>query len=203
MYIPSKIICVGKNYSEHIRELGDIPADQMVVFSKPSSAVSDILHTEHLGETLHYECEICFQIEGGQYIKVGLGLDLTKRETQSRLKKQGLPWERAKAFNGAALFSDFIALPAGVNIDSDLALKLYIDDVLIQSGSVDQMLYKPSIILQDIASFITLNDGDVIMTGTPEGVGEVRAGAVYKAQLFCINGENKGLLLEKQWQAQS
>ncbi|MDW3642689.1 fumarylacetoacetate hydrolase family protein, partial [Vibrio sp. 1291-1] len=99
-----KVLCVGRNYVEHIHELDNAIPEQMVVFNKPSTSVSTILRSFHQ-EPLHYEAEICFLIKDGQYAAVGLGLDLTKRGLQSSLKKQGLPWERAKAFDGSAVFS--------------------------------------------------------------------------------------------------
>ncbi len=101
---PSKIVCVGRNYVAHIEELGNEIPEQMVVFNKPNSAIGDTLYA-NLGEPLHYESELAFMVRAGQLAAVAFGLDLTRRELQSRLKHRGLPWERAKAFDGAALFS--------------------------------------------------------------------------------------------------
>ena len=106
--------------------------------------------------------------------------DLTRRALQSELKAKGLPWERAKAFDGAALFSAFVALPAEVE---RLSLRLSVDGKLRQAGGVELMLYRPDAILAELATFITLEDGDIIMTGTPAGVGEVRAGQVFEGQV--------------------
>ncbi|MBF9003508.1 MULTISPECIES: fumarylacetoacetate hydrolase family protein [Vibrio] len=177
---PSKIVCVGRNYVEHIQELNNAVPDQMVVFHKPNSAISRTLHATH-EETLHYETEICFMTKGGQFHAVGLGLDLTKRKLQSKLKEKGLPWERAKAFTGSAVLSKFVPLQ-GIDI-STLNLELLINCVRMQSGGVEQMMYKPAAILDEIKSYTTLEDGDIVMTGTPKGVGEVQPGDIFLGRL--------------------
>ncbi len=171
---PGKIVCVGRNYLEHIRELGNQTPTQMVVFNKPNSAISERLFAQRDGEALHYEGEICFLVRDSRLHAVGFGIDLTRRELQSTLKDKGLPWERAKAFDGAACFSRFTALG-----DTDLAsltLELEINGELRQQGGYALMMHKPEAILDDIAGFMTLQDDDVIMTGTPQGVGRVAAG---------------------------
>ncbi len=141
--IPSKVVCIGRNYAAHIEELGNEVPDQMVVFNKPNSAITDILRSQIAGEPLHYESELAFVIEGGQLAAVGFSLDLTKRGLQSGLKAKGLPWERAKAFDGAALFSEFVTLPGKT---SGLSLQLTVDGTLRQSGGVRLMMYKPDTI---------------------------------------------------------
>lgn len=163
-----KVVCVGRNYVEHIHELDNAIPDQMVVFNKPATSISTTLHSFHQ-EPLHYEAEICFLVQDGQYAAVGLGLDLTKRGLQSTLKNQGLPWERAKAFDGSAVLSRFISLE-GIDI-KDLNLELLINCVHVQKGHVKQMLYPPLTILEELSSYTTLQNGDVVMTGTPKGVG--------------------------------
>lgn len=190
---PSKIICVGRNYVEHISELGNEVPDNMVLFIKPNAAISEQLRSYHQ-ETLHYEAELCFLYQQGGFIAVAVGLDLTKRALQSRLKEKGLPWERAKAFTGSALFSDFVALNS---IDDELALTLHINGECRQSGSVTQMIYSPQSILDEIQSFISLEDGDIVMTGTPAGVGEIISGDTFEAQVLHRNK----VLVTKQWQA--
>ncbi|ELI5414453.1 fumarylacetoacetate hydrolase family protein [Vibrio parahaemolyticus] len=189
-----KVLCVGRNYVEHIHELDNAIPEQMVVFNKPSTSVSTILRSFHQ-EPLHYEAEICFLIKDGQYAAVGLGLDLTKRGLQSSLKKQGLPWERAKAFDGSAVFSRFVPLE-GIDIH-DLNLELLINCVRVQKGHVQQMLYPPFVILDELSSYTTLQDGDVVMTGTPQGVGEVHQGDVFLGRLKC----GDVTLLEIEWVA--
>jgi len=178
---PSKIVCVGRNYVAHIEELGnEIPAD-MVVFNKPNSAITDILRSQMADEPLHYEGELAFTVKGGKLAAVGFGLDLTKRGLQSRLKDKGLPWERAKAFDGAALFSKFVALPRDL---SRLSLELEVDGELRQSGGIALMMYKPDAILRELNAFTTLEDGDIIMTGTPAGVGEIRTGERFEGRVL-------------------
>ncbi|MDA0117783.1 fumarylacetoacetate hydrolase family protein [Vibrio sp. T11.5] len=192
---PSKVICVGRNYLEHIKELNNAVPDEMVVFNKPSSSISSQLISHH-GETLHYEGEICFIVREGQLSAVGLGLDLTKRELQSKLKNKGLPWERAKSFDGSAVFSRFISLD-GIAIES-LEIELFINCVRVQKGAVTQMMYPPYTILEELRTYTTLNDGDIVMTGTPQGVGEVHTGDVFLGRL---KAEGK-TLIEIEWLAQ-
>ncbi|NOI17405.1 fumarylacetoacetate hydrolase family protein [Vibrio coralliilyticus] len=192
---PSKVVCVGRNYLEHIKELNNAIPDEMVVFNKPSSSISSQLISHH-GETLHYEGEICFIVSGGQLSAVGLGLDLTKRELQSKLKNKGLPWERAKAFDGSAVFSRFISLD-GIAIES-LEIELFINCVRVQKGAVTQMMYPPQTILEELRTYTTLNDGDIVMTGTPQGVGEVHTGDVFLGRLK-VEGKT---LIEIEWSAQ-
>ncbi|MBY8196284.1 fumarylacetoacetate hydrolase family protein [Vibrio fluvialis] len=192
---PSKILCVGRNYVEHVKELNNAIPDQMVVFNKPNSSISSTLRAFH-EEPLHYETEISFVVENGQYVGVGLGLDLTKRELQSQLKQKQLPWERAKAFDGSAVFSRFVSL-AGLDIEH-LSLELFINYVRVQCGGVSQMMFKPAMILQELQSYTTLFDGDIVMTGTPQGVGVVHAGDVFLGRLKC--GEQT--LLEIEWLAE-
>jgi 2-keto-4-pentenoate hydratase/2-oxohepta-3-ene-1,7-dioic acid hydratase in catechol pathway len=170
--MPSKIVCIGRNYVAHIEELGNEVPEQMVVFGKPNSAIGDTLYAELGGEPIHYEGEIALLIKDGLPAAAGFGLDLTKRNLQSRLKDQGLPWERAKGFDGAALFSPF----KSIDSTQDLSLQLTVNDKLRQSGGVELMMYSPQLILSQLQEFTTLEDGDILMTGTPAGVGKVQAG---------------------------
>jgi 2-keto-4-pentenoate hydratase/2-oxohepta-3-ene-1,7-dioic acid hydratase in catechol pathway len=192
---PSKLVCIGRNYVAHIEELGNELPDQMVVFIKPNSAIGDILRSQLGDEELHYEGELAFVVRGGGLAAVGFGLDLTKRSLQSRLKEKGLPWERAKAFDGAALFSEFVPLPAE---PERLSLQLLVDDHLRQSGGVELMMYKPATILEELGTFVTLEDGDIIMTGTPAGVGAIRTGERFEGRVMC-GGET---LVTAAWVAQ-
>ncbi len=176
---PSKIICIGRNYVEHISELGNEIPDDMVVFNKPNSAIGRELYAFY-GEPIHYEAEICFLYQSGKFSAVGVGLDLTKRALQSSLKGKGLPWERAKAFNNSALFSKFVSLDS----PDDLTIELIVNDELRQRGNVGMMMYKPSDILKGIESFMTLEDGDIVMTGTPKGVGQVCVGDKFTGRIL-------------------
>ena len=191
---PTKIICIGRNYAEHARELGNEVPDEMVMFIKPNSAISPNLYA-HKGEPLHYETEIVFMVLGGQLAAVGVGLDLTKRELQSQLKAKALPWERAKAFDGAAVFSGFAKLPAD---SSQLNLKLDVNTHARQRGNISQMLFSPATIMAELSQHFSWQDGDLIMTGTPKGVGVVEAGALYEASIY----DGEALLQSAQWQAQ-
>jgi len=184
--IPSKVICIGRNYVDHITELGNEVPDEMVVFLKPNSAISPQLNSFHQ-EPLHYEAELCFlyqqeNAQQGKFTAVAVGLDLTKRNLQSTLKAKGLPWERAKGFNGAAVFSDFVTID---NVDENLCLELTIDGNLTQTGGVALMMYKPDTILTQLQSFMDLDDGDIVMTGTPKGVGQIVAGSEYIGKVTC------------------
>jgi len=170
--IPFKIVCIGRNYIEHIHELGNEVPDNMVIFVKPNSSLSTQLRST-IDEPIHYESEICFMIKQGKLNAVGFGLDLTKRELQSRLKEKKLPWERAKAFDGAACFSEFV--PLGDTPIESLSLQLKINGTETQSGGYPLMIHKPQDILLEVSSFMTLNDGDIIMTGTPKGVGVINS----------------------------
>lgn len=190
---PGKVICVGKNYAAHIAEMDSVPAEEMVVFMKPNSSMGDTLMAE-IGEPIHYEGEICLLIERGEAVGVAFGLDLTKRATQSKLKAAGLPWERSKAFNGSALFSEFVTAPEDLN---KLGVELLVNEVLRQKGDVSLMLYPPSVILEELKHFLTLDDFDIVMTGTPAGVGPVRAGERFRGRV--LNGETE--LIDQEWLA--
>lgn len=190
---PSKIVCVGRNYTAHIAELNNEHPEQMVIFNKPNSALSTTLLAAHNNDTLHYETELCFVVKNNKLAGIGLGLDLTKRTVQSKLKNKGLPWERAKSFDGSVLLTPFINL---VDETQTFTFELKINDKVIQQGNTDFMLYKPSQILAEINDFMHLEDGDVIMTGTPSGVGEVPIDSVFTVQLYA----GSSCLLTHCWQ---
>ncbi|MDP5144840.1 fumarylacetoacetate hydrolase family protein [Shewanella sp. ULN5] len=183
---PSKLVCIGRNYVEHIHELGNDIPDDMVVFIKPNSAINTQLNSVHLQQALHYEAELCFLVENGQFSAVGLGFDLTKRHLQSQLKSKGLPWERAKAFNGSAVFSDFVSInQLDQGCDSHhWCFSLTINGKLSQLGHSQLMIYSTSDIFSGISDFLTLENGDIVMTGTPKGVGEVVSGSIFELTLW-------------------
>jgi len=181
---PSKIVCIGRNYVEHIKELGNEIPTEMVVFFKPNSAISTKLSAFHQ-EPLHYEGELCFLYQQGKFTAIGFGLDLTKRGLQKKLKDKALPWERAKAFNGSALFSDFISIQSNnEELMEKFSLELSINDKLIQAGDVTKMMVKPDKILAELQQFVTLEDGDIVMTGTPKGVGQINAEDVFVGKVL-------------------
>ena len=190
--IPSKIVCIGRNYVEHIYELGNEIPSQMVVFNKPNSAVSDTLC--YFGETTRFEGEICFLIEAGGLSGVGFGLDLTHADIQNELKRKGLPWERAKAFDGSAVLSSFVPFDGRLEA---LAMKLYRNGTLVQYADYTLMMYKPNVMLEEIKGFMTLEDGDIIMSGTPKGVGNYREGDHFTGEVW----EGDQLLVHAEWTA--
>ena len=188
---PNKVVCVGRNYVEHIKELGNEIPQNMVLFLKPNSAISNEL--KFFSEDNHYEGEISFLIMDKKIAGVGFGLDLTKRELQSYLKSKGLPWERAKCFDGAAVFSQFVPFVGDIH---ELALELYINDNLAQKGEVAQMIYKPQTILKEVGSFMSLKDGDVIMSGTPKRVGKYKKGDKFLGRIL----HKETILVEHKWE---
>lgn len=177
---PSKVVCIGRNYVDHAKELNNEVPDSPVIFIKPNSAISDQLYAG-MDEPLHYEGEIALLIMGRSIAGVGFGLDLTNREVQSKLKAKGLPWERAKAFDRAAVFSQFVRFSEPL---ASLSLKLLINDNLIQQGGYEQMIFKPDFLLREISRSFTLEDGDIIMTGTPKGVGSFQRGDRFQGTIL-------------------
>jgi len=188
---PSKIVCIGRNYVDHIKELDNEVPTTMVIFMKPNSSISEDLISNNV-DTIHYEGEISFLIKSGQISAVGFGLDLTKRGVQSKLKEKGLPWERAKAFDGASVFSEFVKFDGDLN---SLSLKLFINDILIQDGGVSLMINTPEDMIKEIESFSSLYDGDIVMSGTPKGVGVVKKGDKFLGQIM----QEGNLLVQKEW----
>ena len=177
---PSKVVCVGRNYVEHIQELNNEIPTSMVIFMKPNSAISEVLVSGK--NPLHYEGEISFLIKQGRVSAVGFGLDLTNRIVQNELKEKGLPWERAKAFDGAGVFSPFVSIDES-EVEK-LSMQLWINGVLTQEGGVDLMIHKPLEIIKEINSFSSLIDNDIVMSGTPKGVGSFKSGDVFVGKIF-------------------
>ena len=186
-----KVVCVGRNYAEHARELGNEIPKSPILFMKPASSVVSVHHdivrpnVALYGDT-HYEAELCIQLaadlsaatieQAKQAIGgVTLGLDLTLRELQSKLKDKGHPWERAKCFDGACVLADWIA-PQAFGDFKNVEYQFYIDDELKQDGASALMLFPVYELLVDISHAFSLQAGDVIMTGTPSGVGMLQAG---------------------------
>jgi 2-keto-4-pentenoate hydratase/2-oxohepta-3-ene-1,7-dioic acid hydratase in catechol pathway len=181
---PSKVVCIGRNYMDHIKELNNEVPEDMVFFIKPNSAISNKLNFPKNQNSCHYEAEISFLIENNKISAVSFGLDLTLREVQSKLKAKGLPWERAKSFDGAAVFSKF------VNFDGDiskLGIELYINGELKQKGDYSLMINKPSEIIKEVNSFLSFENGDILMSGTPQGVGSFNVGDVFLGRILFDN----------------
>jgi len=177
---PSKVVCIGRNYVEHIKELNNETPDTMVVFNKPNSAVTQEL--KYFTPDTRFEGEICFLIENRKISGVGFGLDLTKAEIQNKMKSKGWPWERAKAFDGSAVFGEFVKFDGDI---TKLRLELFINDELIQFANYDLMIYKPKEMLEELQTFMTLEDGDIIMSGTPKGVGNYNIGDNFVGNIYC------------------
>ncbi len=183
-----KIICIGRNYVDHIKELGNEKPDQPVIFLKPDTALlkNDVpFYYPSFSNEIHHEVEVLVKIsrEGKSidpkfahkyYDEIGLGIDFTARDLQSNLKSKGLPWELAKAFNGSAPVSEFF--PKETFDLENLEFRLEKNDGIIQTGNTSLMIYNIDEIISFVSSYITLKTGDIIFTGTPKGVGEVKIG---------------------------
>lgn len=189
---PSKVICIGRNYVEHIRELGNEIPSSMVVFNKPNSAITDTLR--FISPDTRFEGEICFLMMKGEIAGIGFGLDLTKGELQNYLKSKGLPWERAKGFDGSAVLGDFVPLSAPLE---SLRMTLHINGVLTQEATYELMIYKPSEMVEEIASFMSFEEGDIIMSGTPKGVSTYQIGDTFIGRIY--SGDT--VMVESQWSA--
>ncbi|HAA07344.1 MAG TPA: fumarylacetoacetate hydrolase family protein [Acinetobacter schindleri] len=201
---PSKIVCVGRSYADHAKELGNAIPDRPVLFIKPPSALGDldagIEWNRDLG-SCHYECELSLRID--RTLKnetdpakaleavdaVTLGLDLTLRDLQDDLKKKGQPWERAKAYDGACLLSDWVSVEDVVNDWKDVHYTLHVNDELRQKGDTALLIFDVGTLLADISQVFTLEEGDVVMTGTPAGVAALHSGEQLKMTLKGKNQE--------------
>jgi 2-keto-4-pentenoate hydratase/2-oxohepta-3-ene-1,7-dioic acid hydratase in catechol pathway len=188
---PSKVVCIGRNYVEHIKELNNETPDTMVVFNKPNSAITNKLH--FFTPDTRFEGEICFLIEDKKIAGIGFGLDLTKANIQNKIKEKGWPWERAKAFDGSAVLSDFLRFDGDI---TKLRLELYINNNLVQYATYDLMIYKPAQMLEEIQTFMSLEDGDIIMSGTPKGVATYNIGDIFVGKIY----EDEKLLVETTWE---
>ncbi|HQV24678.1 MAG TPA: fumarylacetoacetate hydrolase family protein [Acinetobacter sp.] len=201
---PSKIICVGRNYAEHAKELGNAIPDRPVLFMKPPSSLATlaqgIVWNQALGEC-HFECEICIQIahtlsQETDKIKVlnaigavTLGLDLTLRDVQNELKSKGQPWERAKAFDGSCVLADWVAIESIADVNA-LELSFSVNGVERQHGLSTDMIFDIATLLVDINQSFSLQAGDVIMTGTPAGVGALHSQDQLSMKLINSNHEH-------------
>jgi 2-keto-4-pentenoate hydratase/2-oxohepta-3-ene-1,7-dioic acid hydratase in catechol pathway len=199
-----KIICIGRNYAKHIEELENEKPSEPVIFLKPDSA---ILLKKHpfvippFSDEVHYEVEILVKIcKLGKHIdkkfapkyyeEIGLGIDFTARDLQNKLKEKGLPWEKAKAFDGSAVISEFYS-KKNYTLEN-LNFQLYKNSELVQDGNTESMLWKIDEIIAYVSQFFTLKIGDVIFTGTPAGVGKVNPkdiliGKLEDKEMFKIN----------------
>ena len=187
---PSKVVCIGRNYVEHIHELGNEIPSSMVLFNKPNSAISDTLR--FITPDTRFEGEICFLMMGGEIAGIGFGLDLTKAEIQNHLKAKALPWERAKGFDGSAVFGNFV--PLNTPLES-LHMTLHINGTLAQEATYELMIYKTLEMIEEIKSFMSFEDGDIIMSGTPKGVNTYSISDEFIGRIYT----NDRLLIETKW----
>jgi len=184
-----KIFCVGRNYVAHASELDNEIPDEPIIFMKPKSALlqphTPFYYPEFTNE-LHYECELVLRIsKNGKYIQekfaskyydaVTVGIDFTARDIQNQLKEKGLPWEPAKAFDHSAPVGDFIALSEILDL-KQINFHLNVNDRTAQLGTNELMIFSFAKIISYVSKFISLKKGDLVFTGTPKGVGPVKAG---------------------------
>lgn len=182
-----KIICIGRNYVKHIEELQNERPDEPVVFLKPDSAILLKQHPfviPEFSEDIHHEVEILVKINKvGKYIEpkfahnyyeeIGLGIDFTARDLQAKLKEKGLPWEKAKAFDGSAVIGDFLPKSFFSSLEN-VNFELVNNGKVVQKGNTSHMLWKIDELISHISQYFTLKIGDIIFTGTPEGVAAVK-----------------------------
>lgn len=181
-----KLICIGRNYAKHIEELASEKPTDPVIFLKPDSAILPNNHPFYIpafSDDLHYEVELLVKISRlGKHIaqkfahkyydEIGLGIDFTARDLQNKLKDKGLPWEKAKAFDGSAVISEFVPKKTYKDLN-DIQFSLFKNNEQVQKGTTQEMLWKIDELIAYISTFMTLKIGDIIFTGTPAGVGKV------------------------------
>ncbi len=191
-----KVVCVGRNYAEHAQELNNPVPAQPLLFMKPATSLVSLADPVRLhpgSDSTHYEAEIAVLI-GEPLTKaeeqdavtaiagLGVALDLTLRDLQSRLKEKGHPWDIAKGFDGACPVSGFIPMSATIDLNN-IPVRLSIDGKIRQDGSSSQMLTGILALLSYISQHFTLQPGDIVLTGTPAGVGQLKAGMKLQAEL--------------------
>ena len=182
-----KIICVGRNYPKHIKELVNQRPESPVIFIKPDTSLlqkNNPFFIPDFSRLINYELELLVKINRiGKYIQpkfafkyyreIGLGIDFTARDIQQQLKEKGLPWEKAKGFDGSALIGEWFDKSNFEDINK-LDFHLLKNGIVTQSGNSSQMIWKIDELISEISKFFTLKIGDIIFTGTPEGVGDVQ-----------------------------
>lgn len=191
-----KIICVGRNYSDHAKELNNAVPTEPVIFLKPDTA---LLHNNgdfyfpSFSKNIHYECEIVVKINKvgksidakfahRYYNEIALGIDFTARDLQDELKAKSLPWERAKAFDSSAAIGTFIKIDDLANKEN-IPFDFYKNNELVQHGQSSDMIFSIDQVIAFVSQFITLKVGDLIYTGTPAGVGPIEVGDIYIGKL--------------------
>ena len=180
-----KIICIGRNYAKHIEELANERPENPIIFLKPDSAIlprKNPFFIPPFSKDIHYEVEVLLKINKvGKHIdvkfahkyydEIGLGIDFTARDVQAECKEKGLPWEKAKAFDGSAVVGAFY--PKEEFDIANLKFQLYQNETIVQDGNTNAMLWKIDELIAYVSQYFTLKKGDIIFTGTPAGVGKV------------------------------
>ena len=198
-----KIICIGRNYIDHAKELNNQIPKTPVVFLKPDTALlknGKPFYYPDFSNNIHYEAELVLKIcKNGKHIdkkfaqkyfeEISIGIDLTARDIQKECKEKGLPWERAKAFDGSAIIGSFIN-KKDLNNPNEVLFNLNINNISVQKGNSRDMLFSLDEIISDVSKFISLKQGDLIFTGTPAGVGPINKGDNLEGFI-----EDKALLL--------
>jgi len=199
-----KIICIGRNYTDHIAELDNERPEHPIIFMKPDTAIllkKQPFFIPDFSNDVHHEVEILIKISRvGKHIdrkfahkyynEIGLGIDFTARDLQQELKSKGLPWEKAKSFDGAAVIGDFI--PKGTFKDLDkIGFSLKKNEEIVQKGNTSLMLWNIDALIEYVSKYFTLKIGDVIFTGTPSGVAKVNpndrlSGFIEEKEIFSI-----------------
>ncbi len=199
-----KLICIGRNYTDHINELENEKPTDPVVFLKPDTSIllkKQPFFIPDFSDEVHHEVEILVKINKvGKHINkkfaykyydsIGLGIDFTARDLQTQLKAKGLPWEKAKAFDGAAVIGKWLPKSKFQNNDN-INFSLKKNDEMVQSGNTELMLWKIDELIEYVSKYFTLKIGDIIFTGTPAGVGKVFAndiltGYIEDEEMFSI-----------------
>lgn len=191
-----KIICIGRNYADHISELGNQRPDEPVVFLKPDTALlskEQDFYLPEFSQDVHHEIELVVRInKAGKHIspkfahkyydEITLGIDFTARDVQQKLKEKGLPWEKAKAFDGSAVIGNLISKKIFPSIEN-IIFELRKNDQAVQTGNTADMLWTVDELIAHVSEYFTLKTGDLIFTGTPQGVAAVKPGDVLEGFL--------------------
>lgn len=191
-----KIICIGRNYADHISELNNERPSEPVVFLKPETAVlpkKTPFYIPDFSQDVHHEVEVLVKIcKVGKHIsskfahkyyeEIGLGIDFTARDVQNKLKEKGLPWEKAKAFDHSAIIGDFSPKKSFSSLEN-INFELRSNGAVVQTGNTSLMLWKIDEIVAYVSQFFTLKKGDIIFTGTPKGVAAVKEGDILEGYL--------------------
>ena len=186
-----KIICLGRNYAKHAMELGNTIPKEPIFFLKPETAIQPKGHPffiPHFSNEIHYEVELVLKINktgkhieekyaNKYYSKIGLGIDFTARDVQEYCKSEGLPWEKAKGFDGSAQISSIFIDKSDLELNN-ITFSLHKNSKQVQLGNSSKMIFNFDKIISYISKFYTLKIGDLIYTGTPEGVGKISKGDV-------------------------